>query len=165
MAANQHAGSLPRALGDAAGWRPALFRLLGEQRIRLERLERLAERQAALIERGDTDGLLALLAERQPLVDELAGLTEEVQPYREAWAEVARALGPVDGERAMREAEWMESAAARLAERDRRDAAMLEARRDALAQEISAMPSARGAVAAYSRGASAIGARFQDREG
>lgn len=165
MAANEHIETAGRALGEASEWRPALFRLLGEQRTRLERLERLAERQSGLIERGDTEGLLALLAERQPLVDELAGLTEEVQPYRAAWAEVARTLGPIDGERAMREAEWMESAAARLAERDRRDAAMLEARRDALAQEISAMPSARGAVAAYSRGQSAVGARFQDREG
>lgn len=165
MAAYQHNESAPRSLGEASGWRPALFRLLGEQRSRLERLERLSERQGGLIERGDTDGLLALLAERQPLVDELAGLTDEVQPYRAAWAEVLRVLGPADGERAMREAEWLESAAARLAERDRRDAATLEARRDAMAQEISAMPAARGAVAAYSGGRPSDGARFQDREG
>jgi hypothetical protein len=67
-----------------------LLKLLERQQALAEQLAGLAERQAALIEAGDSDALLSLLSQRQKIMDQflasqdsLAGLSDSCRRHSE----------------------------------------------------------------------------------
>jgi len=131
---------------------------LERQLATLERLDALATRQEWLIDEGDADDILALLAERQMLVSDLVELGGRIEADVEA-------LMP--GERTDRVADLLDQIAGRaerIAARDEEHRRRLEARRDELATEMAAVGRGRKALAAYGAGNGRPSARFQDRE-
>ncbi len=61
------------------------LRLLGEQCGLYEQVREVGQRQALLIEAGDTQGLLTVLHERQALIEAVSQLNRRLIPHREAW--------------------------------------------------------------------------------
>lgn len=137
--------------------------LLERQHEVVAALTDLSRRQGERIDAGDDDGILSILAERQPLVEEFSAISARLLPFRAAWERHLSTLAPAQREQVHRRAELVSSLAAALAARDEADRRRLAARRDELADELAAMGTRRGAIAAY-RGLVPGGATYQDRE-
>ncbi|HYE03029.1 MAG TPA: hypothetical protein VD963_07315 [Phycisphaerales bacterium] len=134
---------------DPAVWGPRLERLLAEQRQAAGELRELARRQRGLIDQNQTDGLLALLAERQVVVDRLADLSRQAEPFGRGWAAYASQLPSERRARVERLAEEVAELIGLVAKSDQTDRVLLEERRSGLAAELSAVGRGRGALAAY----------------
>lgn len=131
--------------------------LLLLQHALLARLDALGQRQAALIDHDDPAPLLALLAERDEVLRELAPVAERVAAQRESWP-----AGPTPEASHLRRllAQCADLAAA-IAARDRAHAEHLSRRRDAYAAELARLDTGRDAAAAYAPASTAP--TFQDR--
>jgi hypothetical protein len=127
----------------------ALMQTLERQRDLYRRLRALTERQRGLVSQDDPQPLLALLGDRQKLVDELLSVNEQLAQYRRGWTEV---YGRLDEPSRRRVTEMLEEANATLGlilNSDSRDSAMLSTRRQDLADRMSAVGEASRAGAAY----------------
>ncbi|MEX0744253.1 MAG: flagellar export chaperone FlgN [Phycisphaeraceae bacterium] len=143
-----------------------LVEKLTQQRDRYEQLKQLASRQAALIEQGETEQLLGVLAQRQQLVDELGRLSTEIAPYRERWGELSAALSEADRQRVNGLIESVERLLEQIIEQDDRDRQQLQAARDQVGNEVKQTHHAGRAMNAYRAvPAAGPGARFTDRRG
>jgi hypothetical protein len=145
---------------------PSADRLIGQlerQQELVEALWDLAQRQGALVEGGDAEGLLSLLARRQSITDRFLVAQEGMAGLCEA----CRAGGDAPPRSRQRIAALMGGVTRRLEEilaRDEQDRALLEACRSRNAQELSGLAAARDAQRAYV-GARAVTNRFADRKG
>ncbi len=147
----------PHDAGEAA------LELLGRQLALYQELEELSRRQPGLIESDDTDGLLALLAQRQAVIDRLGELNAELGPIRAEWPRLSRTLTERDRDACRETIDGIAGLAQVIAERDALDRSTLERRRSAVASELSSLSAGRSAVGAYGpRRADAP--RYQDRE-
>ncbi|MCC6676969.1 MAG: flagellar export chaperone FlgN [Phycisphaerales bacterium] len=153
----------------------AVFRqvvtLLDEHRRLYVQLDGLARRQSEHIEADDTDGLLAVLAERQSVIDLLDHAQRKLEPARRDWERVSHEVSPDEREHIRLVLAEVTALAAQVAARDEDDRRRLESRRDEIADEMVSLTRSRKAFAAYgapgTSGAPGAGpqARFQDREG
>ncbi len=135
---------------------------LERQQALAEDLWELAQRQGALVEAGDSEGLLALLARRQSVTDRFLAAQEGLSGLCEA----CRAAGDSAPSRE-RIATLMGGVTRRLEEilaRDEHDRALLETCRTRNAQELAGLGAAREAQRAYV-GARTVTNRFADRKG
>lgn len=73
------------ALAMQPTWGAELLELLEQQRRVYHQLHELSRRQGDLVQAGDAETLLSLLASRQGLIDELARLNERLEPYKRDW--------------------------------------------------------------------------------
>ena len=164
--ARSAAGGQP-AGGDARAWVGAFIALLEEQRRVLAELDSLSIRQRGLIALEDPAPLLALMDERQTLVDRIELLSLRMAPMRARWEESP--TFDLDG-RAIRDAVERVAALARaIAARDAQDQESLAQRRREIGAELAQMSGGQRAVHAYAGGAPTRGggggvAAFQDRE-
>jgi hypothetical protein len=156
---------------DPRIWGPHLVRRLEAQLEQCRRLESLCERQREAVSAGDTDGLLTVLGERQGVIEEMARIGEEIEPFRARWESV---MALVDGNVRTRMGELVIAigeAIERVGRSDEVDRAALEQQRAGVASELAVVANRRGAVAAYggtavrsgNAGAPRTGA-WQDRE-
>jgi hypothetical protein len=142
----------------------ALIGLLEEQRGLYGRLRLLADRQRTLIVQDDSRPLLALLAERQRLVDGLVSLNERLAPYRSEWTAV---YGGLEETVRRRVAELLEEANAALGsilQSDSRDTAALTARRQGMVQQLATVDAGTRASAAYASAGTAMRSQLADAE-
>ncbi len=140
-----------------------LIGMLERQQELVDRLDRLAEGQIALIDAGASDELLELLGDRQRIMDELAagqdgmtGLAEVLRGGDDvAEGQRDRISGLVDeiGDRL-----------SRIVNRDEQDRARLRTSRERTAREMSGLRTARQAQHAYVN-ARTRSNRFADRQG
>lgn len=142
-----------------------LFTVLDRQRELYARLGALAERQSAMIRGDESESLLALLAARQRLIDEIAQDEAYVESLRRDWEGVMATLPEPVRAQVRRRVEGLAEAAAGIAQRDAEDAAELARRRDSVGAELAGMSRKCGAVAAYGSVGRDRGPRFQDAEG
>ncbi len=137
-----------------------LLALLHTQQERLGQLDALSQRQGSLIEGDDHEGLLALVGERQRLVDACTSAAREVEsllpPAREACT-------PQDKAEIDRRLDSVARLASGVNARDLADRVKLERRRDALAQELAASTLRETAANAYAPPPPAAAPRYQDR--
>lgn len=154
-------GPAPRA--DADQWAPRLGRILERQRELYERLDSLSREQSGHIERGDTDGLLGLLGQRQTVIDEISRLNDEVAPFAKDWEALSAGLS--EGQRAdlRRKFDVVAGLVQAITSRDDADRRLLEERRGRMGDELSAMSKARSAMNAYTRGGGRVSPRYEDR--
>lgn len=130
----------------------------------------LTERQHALIDAGETDELLGVIARRQELLQGLLsteGLLED-RDWTERFADAPEARRASARALLMR----IEGKLAEIMRTDERDQALLRERMGENRREVSAQDAARGARHAYGRanggGSNAMGSappRFTDRKG
>jgi len=149
----------------ADGGHADLIAVIDRQGGLLGQLDALSQRQRALAEADDIEPLLALLAQRQEIVDQLARGSETVERLR---VSRERAGGtPPQGERAevQRRLNALAELAAAVSRRDEADQEVLRGRRERVASELAELTASKRAVSAYGGGGAAPTARFQDREG
>jgi hypothetical protein len=139
-----------------------LMELLDRQRLLYRRLRILTERQRALVIQDDAQALLTLLADRQKLVDELMSVNAELSGYRQDWPNV---YGKLDEPSRKRVADMLEEANASLGailQSDSRDSATLSARRQEIADRMTAVDSGSRAGAAYAATTASVPAGITD---
>lgn len=142
-----------------------LARLLDEQHALFVRLHALSRRQRVLVEREETEDLLAVLRGREAIVSELGRLSSALEPYREAWDGVLAGAGDEVRERIRDRLDAVADLAKEITESDAADRAALERRRGGLARDLAGVGQHRGAVAAYAGPGVSSAPKFQDREG
>ena len=130
----------------------ALISLLRRQVGTYTRLEQLSDRQRGLIAAEDQQRLLALLAERQKLVDELSVLNQGLIPLQKCWRANRETVAP-----SLRaEADQLVGRAGEILQRilgaDEQDARILSARKAQTAKQVTALAQGRQAFEAYSGG-------------
>ena len=149
-------GTQPRAADVLIGQ-------LERQQQLVEELWELAQRQGTLVESGDSESLLTLLAQRQSITDRFLAAQEDMTGLCEA----CRAEGASTGQSRQRIAALMDGVSRRLEEilaRDEQDRALLEACRRRDSQKLSGLSAGRDAQRAYVRARTVIN-RFADRKG
>lgn len=138
--------------------------LVREELSVLGQVDALSQRQSSLVELDDASTLVALLDERQGLIERAASLASEVSQLRDAcagsrnvpatrWSTVEKSFAAVA------------DLAERIATRDRADAQAMARTRDELAAEMGQLDKGRGASAAYGNTRAARGPKYQDRQG
>lgn len=153
----------PIALNVEA-WLPRLTALVASQESMFARLEMLCQRQAGLVRAEETDLLLALLAERRSIVENIAEASAALAPFRRRWDAVLAALPDEKRGEIQRRLRLISETAARIASQDEADRRVMEQRRDAIADEMAGLSRGRGAVAAYGGRVGDPTPRYQDRE-
>ena len=145
-----------------------LIRVLTEQQELVDRLDQLAGRQAALIQSGECDALLDLLAQRQRIMDRFLagqdGATELNRKVRDAanWDK-----GNIDAATRRRISSLIDdisSSLGRIVGRDEEDKALLRTNRDRTGEELTGLRTARQAQRAYVTPRRRT-PRFADRQG
>lgn len=140
-----------------------LVALVREQIGLYERLEEMSLRQHELVEREDTDALLAVLSERQRLIEDISAVASRMTPFRAGWDDHVGALAEGD-RRSLREGlDSLASMMSRIADRDESDRRTMEARRQRVQDQIAGVKRGGSAVKSYAQ-APARGPRFQDRQ-
>lgn len=66
-------------------WASRLLSLLDEQRVVYYQLREFSQKQSELVEQGDADHLMQLLAQRQQLIDRLSALNQQLEPFKKDW--------------------------------------------------------------------------------
>ncbi|CAG0999383.1 hypothetical protein PHYC_02774 [Phycisphaerales bacterium] len=146
--------------GDAALAR--LVARLDEQKLLLGELRRLGLSQRALVERSDAVGLLALLAERQGLIERLARAAEAGRREHEAWgATRPSGEGRRDIQRRIDELGLLHD---EIGRNDQHDQASMQRSHGQMAMELSGLSHGRRALNAYAP-EGAERARYQDTKG
>jgi len=126
-----------------------LLALLRRQNDVYRRLRVLADRQKALVAEDDVQPLLALLAERQKLVDSLVELNRQLAPYRADWTARYSRLDAATRKEVAALLEEANAALGAVLLGDQRDSAALEARKRDLGGRLSTTDAASRASHAY----------------
>ncbi len=141
---------------------PSLVSLLTRQRDLYRDLKSLSDQQATLIERGDTDHLLSVLATRQGLVDALTAINRELVPVRQSASKIPAA-------QQARVRDLMAEVDALLREiiaQDDRDRQTLQSAQQRVGSQIRQIRQGGAAMNAYRAAPQvATSARFTDRKG
>ena len=139
-----------------------LIALLDDQRAAILELDAITRERRDRIRARDGEGLLALTARRQNVIDRLAKSADAGMREREQWEGGTVAEWRVREVR--RRIEEMVRAHQRLEAADIEDAALLAATREEMARELADLATGQRAVSAYGP-ARPDGARFQDTRG
>lgn len=115
----------------------------------LTQLHAIGKRQAALVESGDTPGLLRLLSAKQQLVDALRQLEGSLAPFREQSPETRVWSSPQRRAEAAREANDCARLLAEVMALEEQQEAVMRSRRDEVGQQLRHVHSAAGAAGAY----------------
>lgn len=130
-----------------------LISLLSRQRELYQRLKDLSDRQRTLISGDQPEALLGILNERQELVRGLTSLNSTLAPYRRQWetsfekftepvrTRVSKLLTAIDG------------LLSGIMKTDQEDGALLSARKQAVANELSGLSGGRAANVGYASAA------------
>lgn len=151
------------------GWPDRLTELLDRQQSLTQRLSSLADAQTALIASRQTDALLGLLGQRQQVVDELMGSSDElaalVKGLDDPQGPAAASPGVRDRIRAQVAA--ISQVLEAVSRRDEQDQKALQAGCAEIKSELASFDAARTARNAYVNAAATGGAvnRFADRKG
>ncbi|MEM9372763.1 MAG: hypothetical protein AAGA55_03890 [Planctomycetota bacterium] len=140
----------------------ARVRVLAERmRERCLRLDEISAGMGAQTVDEAPDAIVLALAQREPLVRELAGLGDELAAILNDPGAV-RELGEHEHRQIRARMGELEQVMARIRERDRETRATLQRRRDGLADQIASVNIHRGAARAYSGGNHPVNPTVQD---
>jgi hypothetical protein len=147
---------------DAAAQVPAL---LEEQAGLYAQLHALSSQQGKLVD-GQPDALLAVLSQRQGLIDRLLESNRKLEPYRQRWSAVLAGLGAGRGRRIAELVEQIGRLRQAIQKQDDSDCDRLSRASGDLARELARVSNSGQAARAY-RGVHAGAAfnRFADRRG
>lgn len=129
--------------------------LLTRQRDLYRELAAYSERQQQLIDAGQTEELLAVLTQRQTLVDQLQACNREVAPLRGRMADLAAAGGPEVRATIRARVDEVQQLLEGIIGRDEADRERLETARNRVGQELQRVNRAPAAANAYAAAAAA----------
>ncbi len=134
---------------DSLAGTAEMVSLLREQVSLYGRLEKLASRQQSLVADEDTGPLLTLLAQRQKLSAELAGMRTRLEPIRRDWDRHRDGLSGAERVEADRLLKETRRLLRNVIQRDEEDARLLAARKEAIAVALRSSHSTEQALSAY----------------
>jgi hypothetical protein len=146
-------------------WAPRLNRLLHDQLALAGRLEAMGQERSSVLTSGDYQRYLACLAERTPLIREMVLLNEELQPFIERFGTLATSLRTDERDGIHQQAARLDAKLASIHRNDEAEAEILHAKRDAIARDLAAVSTGRGALAAYDPMGGSVTPQVHDREG
>ncbi len=149
---------------DQAASANTLVELLEAQQALVEELAMLAARQPPLIEAGESDGLLALLADRQRIMDRLFGDQERISQLVESLDHPAGTLGAEARARISRVAAPITGPLSKIVPSDEEEEVLIGARSQRASRMMAKLDTAKQAHSAYLR-SRAVSNRFADRQG
>ncbi len=149
---------------DQAASANTLVELLEAQQGLVEELSLLAARQPPLIEAGESDGLLALLADRQRIMDRLFGDQERISQLAESIDHPDGTLGGEARTRISRVAAAISGRLSQIVRSDEEDQLLIGARSQRASRMMAKLDTAKQAHSAYLR-SRAVSNRFADRQG
>lgn len=133
----------------AAASSDQILDLLQEQRTLYHELKGLVEHQRALISGNEPERLLAVLGQRQKLIDRLTQLSQQMKPYQQNWQDIRRQMSPNVGKQVDALVDEVNASLSAILEKDRSDADMLATRKNATASAMKKVHASRQAGAAY----------------
>jgi len=147
-------------------WVDQLVALLEEQHAIYVKFEQFSIRQSQLVQDGQTDELLSLLAQRQQLIDQLTLLNNRIEPYRERWSQMWTDLDEADQQRVRELIEQVQHLIEKIVDQDGKDRSVLQDRRDQLIGNISRVRQSGAAHRAYGQDPhDPQRARYTDQQG
>ena len=150
--------------GEPEVWSPRLNRLLRDQLVLAGRLEIMGQERSGALASGDMAKYLGCLEEREPLIREMTILNDELRPFIERFGTLAASLRTDEREAIHQQAARLDAVLATINRRDESEAEVLHSQRDAVARELAAIQTGRGAIAGYAPRADGHGTAH-DREG
>lgn len=142
-----------------------LISLLSEQRELYQRLKDLSDRQRALISGDQPEALLGILNERQELVRGLTTLNSTLAPHRRQWESSFEQFAEPVRTRVRELLAAIDGLLSGIMKTDQQDGALLSARKQAVANELSGLSGGRAANAGYASAARPAGAGSADLTG
>ncbi len=130
----------------------------------IEQLETISEQQRHAIESAQVSQIVEVVANRDPLVQSMLRVGEELRTYIED-ERVRSVVGVSVMENALHRVASFEHKMKHLRERDARDQELMERTRDALARQLSGMNSGTSALRAYSTRSQSPNPTMQDKRG
>lgn len=150
---------------DTEGWEKRVESLVDSLRGLYGQLDGLSRRQGELLAGDKLDALLALLRERQGVIDKISVAANELGPYVRDWDSLS---GRLDGQTRARirgGIDEIEATAKVVGQRDEEHRRTLESQRNHVADQLAGVGRGRAAVSAYGGGKRVASPRFQDRQG
>lgn len=145
---------------------PALASLLRQQLALYQQLAELSRQQAQLLDQGAVDGVLAVLGQRQKLIEALTGLGQQIDPFRDRLPALWPTLAPAHRDELSSLLDQIQGLVKGILDQDGRDRNILASARDKVGGELRQTSSAGRAVSAYAMtGRTASAPRFADRQG
>lgn len=150
-------------------WDAELQRLLCRQRDVCRRLDSCSTRQRQLLTADSGDQLIALLAERQKLIDQLLDVTSALEPYRQAWPDLWQSM-PLSRQQLFSDLlDEVQGAVDRIITADQEDQETLIHAKVQVEQELNAVAAGRVAHQTYRLGLGSRpvvrGNRYVDHQG
>ena len=144
---------------------PEPLALLEDQAGLYRQLHALSSSQGALVD-GQPDALLAVLAQRQNLIDRLMDSNKKLEPYRDRWSAVTAGLTPAERQRMTEFLGQIDNFRRAIASQDDQDCRRLTEARGELARELARVNNSGQAAKAYhALSARPTSSRFTDRRG
>ena len=145
---------------------PRLLDLLRRQRDGYQSLKDLADQQQALIAQGRAERLLALLAQRQTVLDRLTEVSRQIDPYRDQLTAIVDAAEQDEAQQIQGLVAEVQDLLQSIIQQDQRDTADLQTARDGVQQQIRHSKTAGSVAAAYGRQPTpGRDPRFTDQQG
>lgn len=144
---------------------PDVLVLLRRQAALFDALGTLSRTQRGAIEEGPADAVIALLARRQQVVEQLTAVAEELEPYRACWQDTRDGLNPDQCAEADRLLGCSEQSLQSILERDDQDRTLLMQAREKAGDELSRIHRSGRALDAYGAAPPVDMNRYTDRCG
>jgi hypothetical protein len=142
-----------------------LISLLTQQRDLYRNLRELSEKQRSMISGDRPELLLNILRDRQDLVTSLARLNEQLGPFRRDWDAMYAALPAAQRQHASQVLHEINDLLRTILRTDQEDGALLSARKQSIAGELSDVSGAQTANQAYARQRGSGGSQSADLTG
>lgn len=128
-----------------------LIELLEEHRALCGVLDAISQRQGQIVTNGEAGAILAILAERESVIDELSRSNARIEPLRRVWDSVASQASSAQRDDVAERIEALAGLIGAVADRDTQDQRALELRRDAVVSELRSLESQRRAAGIYGK--------------
>lgn len=142
----------------------SLVALLKKQQAIYQQLRQLSDQQATLIDQGQPEPLLALLGQRQKLIDDAAGLNTQLDPYRRGWTSLWAGLGDADRQTIGNLVRDVQDLLGAIVQQDERDRQALQEAKGRVGAEMQKLSRGAGAVNAYRSVPTGLN-RFTNKQG
>ena len=113
-----------------------LIHMLSQQQLLYRQLRDLAAKQSTLVEGGDPEMILRILAGRQRLIDRLTALNRELEPIRTDWQNVMDSLPTSQRQEAQSLVASVQEILGEILASDERDTKTLQSQQQKIAGEI-----------------------------
>ncbi len=142
-----------------------LIELLSRQRDLYQKLKELSERQRGMIAGDRADLLMEILQQRQRHVSALTSLNKQLSPFRRRWDQTLASLADDSRRNVSELLAAINILLSGILATDKEDGALLSARKQMVASELSGLSGGRIANQCYARSTPATGTSSADLTG